>query len=368
MADAKPKDLFLLEGISHFCFNKDFTQCALSKKDNNIYIYQVTNINEPDKWVQLHVLKGHILYISGMDWCPATNRIVTCSYDKTALIWDYSSGKWTASNLNATSKLCYLFVNWNSRGDKFVAGTSEKKLFMGYFSKQADWWAARNIKAHKSSVVCARIDPTSLFILSGSTDMKIIVSSCYEPSIDDEFLGGMDKSTIPAFETKIFEFDCGSWVNTVNWNQSGTLCYAGAQNSNIYLIDPLQNKCDVLPLTHSAPTMIIPKGDDSIYVVGFDREIYLYQKEGDKWAMKKRITDDGSKGKTGATGISGVSGGGVAERLKAFGSAGVKKKQSLVFTTDQNENIHPTTINSLIFKDNKIITSDYAGFVKFWTS
>ena len=38
-ANQKPKDLFLLEGISLVAFNKDFTQVALSKKDNIIYIY-----------------------------------------------------------------------------------------------------------------------------------------------------------------------------------------------------------------------------------------------------------------------------------------------------------------------------------------
>ena len=34
----KPKDLFLLEGINIVSFNKDFTEVALYKKDNNIYI------------------------------------------------------------------------------------------------------------------------------------------------------------------------------------------------------------------------------------------------------------------------------------------------------------------------------------------
>ena len=45
-----------------------------------------------------------------------------------------------------------------------------------------------NIKSHKSSVVTCSIDPTSLFVLSGSTDLRIYVSSCYIPEIDDQFL------------------------------------------------------------------------------------------------------------------------------------------------------------------------------------
>ena len=40
----KPKDLFLLEGISCVAFNKDFKKVALSKKDNIIYIYSVPDL------------------------------------------------------------------------------------------------------------------------------------------------------------------------------------------------------------------------------------------------------------------------------------------------------------------------------------
>ena len=45
-----------------------------------------------------------------------------------------------------------------------------------------------NIKVHKSSVVCYAIDPTSLFVISGSTDLRVFVSSCYLPDIDDKHL------------------------------------------------------------------------------------------------------------------------------------------------------------------------------------
>ena len=58
--------------------------------------------------------------------------------------------------------------------------------------------------------------------------------------------------------------------------------------------------------------------------------------------------------------------GGVAAALKRFQNQGMKKKESLVVTTEQNENLHATNISSFTIKDNLIITSDLAGFVKFW--
>ena len=59
-------------------------------------------------WELLTILKSHYQYISGLDWYPETNRILSCSYDKTSFVWDLVDKKWTSSNVVATKKLGYL--------------------------------------------------------------------------------------------------------------------------------------------------------------------------------------------------------------------------------------------------------------------
>lgn len=54
----RPIDLLSFDGISAFCFNKDYTQCAVCHKDQNIIIYKVTSISESSKWQKLHTLKS----------------------------------------------------------------------------------------------------------------------------------------------------------------------------------------------------------------------------------------------------------------------------------------------------------------------
>ena len=49
-SNQKPQDLFLLDRISFFSFNKDFTKVALSKKDNLIYIYSVPKLMKTYTW------------------------------------------------------------------------------------------------------------------------------------------------------------------------------------------------------------------------------------------------------------------------------------------------------------------------------
>ena len=241
-SNQKPKDLFLLEGISLVAFNKDFTQVALSKKDNNIYIYSVPDIMKTDKWKLLYTLESHYQYISGLDWCPKTNRILSCSYDKTSFVWDFADNKWTPSNVVATTKLGYLCCKWNKRGDKFCEGTSAKQLFIGYFNKESNWWMGRNIKVHKSSVVSCEIDPTSLFVISGSTDLRVYVSSCYLPEIDDEFLNDQTRPLAQNFGTPIFEIKPNCWINSVAWLPSGDLGVVAGQDATISVIDYKEKK------------------------------------------------------------------------------------------------------------------------------
>ena len=98
-------------------------------------------------------------------------------------------------------------------------------------------WMGRNIKAHKSSVVTCEIDPTSLFVISGSTDLRIYVSSCYLPEVDDQFLDDQTKPLAQEFGTAIFEFKPNCWINSVAWLPSGELGVAAGQDATISVIN-----------------------------------------------------------------------------------------------------------------------------------
>ena len=368
LANQKPKDLFLLEGISLVAFNKDFTQVALSKKDNLIYIYSVPDLMKTDKWKLLYTLDSHYQYVSGLDWCHATNRILSCSYDKTSFVWEFKDNKWIPSNVVATTKLGYLCCKWNKRGDKFCEGTSEKKLFIGYFCKKNDkgdvvnWWMGKNIKAHKSSVVTCEIDPSSLFVLSGSTDLRIYVSSCYLPEIDDQFLNEQTKPLAQGFGQVIFEFKPNCWINSVAWLPSGSLGIVAGQDATISVINHQENTYDLIRCKHAPVTQIIPIDDKSFYAVCYDRNILLYEQKGDSWEIKKTITgkDTGdSKPKT-------TIGGNVSKSVAMFNQMGNIKKETLAVSTKSAAHLHKSLISSVNIKGKDMITTDLSGFVKYW--
>lgn len=364
VATQKPAGLFDLEGVSFLTFNKDFKKCALSKKDTQIYIYNVTDINKPDTWKLETKLDAHLQYISGLDWNHNSNEILSCSHDKTAFVWQFSGGKWSSTNVVApsTTELGYLCCKWNSRGDKFCAGTSAKQLFIGYFNPSTNWWHCVNIKAHKSSVCCCEIDPTSLFVISGSTDMRVYVSSCYMPEVDDKNLTDATRPLAQKIGTVIYEFRANAWVNSVAWNLSGTLGFASNQNATIAVIDKDKKETNLIKCKHSPANMIIPNGDDSFYAVCYDRNIYQYKLTGDKWDVAKKVTE----GDKAAAGKAEAKRGSVSDALKKFQNMGAQKKENLVVSTKADKHLHGAMISSVTIKGNDMVTTDVAGFIKYW--
>ena len=53
-----PKNLLSFEGISCISFNKDFSQCVISKKDKYLYIFDILSFNDIKDWKLVHTLKS----------------------------------------------------------------------------------------------------------------------------------------------------------------------------------------------------------------------------------------------------------------------------------------------------------------------
>lgn len=378
----KPKDLFLLEGISVITFNKDFTQVALSKKDHLIYIYKIENFQNPSSWKLLHTLNMHILYVSCLDWNPVTNKILSCSHDKTSYVWTYTDNEWTFENVVATTNLGYLSCYWNKRGDKFSECTGNKVL-IGYFSTESNWWMGIQLKEKKKdkggekekkapgggggsvTALCAKIDPTSLYCITGWTNNKVRICSCYIAATDEPY----KQNDVEDFGTIIYEFKMGSWVIDVNWSDDG-IAFACGQDATIAVIDFKNQKHDLIRCTHSPTTKIFPLNGSEFYSVAFDRNIRLYGKEGENWKVKNVVTSkkEAPKSSAPSSGVNAFTGrtGGVADALKIFNTGGLKKKESVKVNSNENENINPAVITGFAIKGDEIVSVDMAGFVKFW--
>ncbi len=80
-----------------------------------------------------------------------------------------------------------------------MASTGGKTVATGYYDPEIKMWNCSNSKSHKSSVTCARLDRSGLFVLSGSTDLKAVITSTYIEEVD----GKSSKENLPFEKVKI---------------------------------------------------------------------------------------------------------------------------------------------------------------------
>jgi actin related protein 2/3 complex subunit 1A/1B len=60
----------------------------------------------------------HDLVVSGIDWHPVTNRIVTCSHDRNAFVWNFdsASNSWKPTVVILRINRAAMDVKWSPDG------------------------------------------------------------------------------------------------------------------------------------------------------------------------------------------------------------------------------------------------------------
>lgn len=256
-------------------------------------------------------------------------------------------------------KVAVLDVKWGKKGNKFAAGTGSKLVCTGFWCSDSNWWQCKNMKEHKSSVNSVCLDNSGLFVISGSLDLHVIISSAFIDKIDEgeTSTNGLE---ISPHGTVLMNFSLGAWVNNVCWSPSNNFAFVATHDSIISVLNTKGNTKDSIYLNHSPASSIVSLSDTEILVISFDRHIYRYKLEGEEWKMIKAITKDEEKKDEGKK-----EGNSMADRMKMFTQSA--KKQSLQTGSSSNaKNIHKSQINSSVVSKDGLITSDFTGFIKIW--
>ena len=82
-----------VEPISTHAWSADGKNLAISHNNKQVKVYKEST--KPGKWEATATLDQHDLRVTGIDWAPKTNRIVTCSADRNAYVWNLQpDGTW----------------------------------------------------------------------------------------------------------------------------------------------------------------------------------------------------------------------------------------------------------------------------------
>ncbi|KAJ6250628.1 casein kinase ii subunit alpha-3 [Anaeramoeba flamelloides] len=256
--------------ISALAFNADNTKLALSPNNHELHIYNF----DGKEWKSEAVLKDHYQIITGIDWAPNTNRIVTCSQDRNAYVYENIDGKWKPTLVLLRINRAATCVKWSPQENKFAVGTGAKLVSICYFDEEGDWWVSKHIKKHRSSVISVSWHPNNILLATGSTDFKCRIFSAFIKGVDDP-------NETQALGELIAEYSAGAWVHNVDWSPSGDCLAFTCHNSSIGFM--YQNETQFLRIKDLPLVVGGWVGETSYIAGGYDRNPTLFQLKNDKW-------------------------------------------------------------------------------------
>ncbi|TKR77659.1 hypothetical protein L596_018587 [Steinernema carpocapsae] len=259
--------------INCHSWNKDRTQLAVSASSNEIYIFQWSG-----QWKQTHVLAEHDLPITGIDWAPESNRIVSCSQDKNAFVWTFENGTWKPALVLVRISKAATSVKWSPRENKFAVGSGSKLVSVCYYEKENDWWVAKQIKKPiRSTVTCIDWHPNNVLIGVGACDFKARVYSAYVKEVDDK-PGPNPWGTRLPFGNLLAELPSLGWVHNVSFSPSGLRLAWVAHDSSLSMVDANVNIDDISTLrTKFLPFNAVKwVSENSIIAAGHDCSPMLF--------------------------------------------------------------------------------------------
>jgi len=224
---------FGVEPITCHAWNKERTKIALSLNDNEVRIY---GRGAGGDWQQEHTLRGHDLRVTGVDWAPETNRIVTCSADRNAYVWCCEEGQWSPTLVLLRINRAATCVKWAPQENKFAVGSGARLISVCYFERENNWWVSKHIKRPiRSTISTLDWHPNNVLLAAGSSDFKVRVFSAWIKDVEP-------KPVATPWGTKMSLGQCmaefsnstggGGWVHSVSFSHSGNaVCWVGHDSS-----------------------------------------------------------------------------------------------------------------------------------------
>lgn len=262
---------FGIEPVFCHAWNADRSELAISPNNEEAKIYK--NVN--GEWQHVDTLKEHAQRITGIDWAPNTDRIVTCGADRNAYVWmrNANSGKWKPCLVILRFNRAATCVKWSPLENKFAVGSGARVISVCYFELENDWWVSKKIKKPlRSTVTCLDWHPNNVLIAAGSSDFAARVFSAYIKEVEEKPSSTIWGKKMP-FGNLLAEFMSGGngWVHSVSFSASGDKIAWVSHDSIISVVDASQSmtvsklKTDFLPFmtcTWINPRQIVAAGYD----------------------------------------------------------------------------------------------------------
>ena len=231
---------FGVEPISTHAWSSDGNHIAISLNDKDVQVMKKGG--SAGKWDNTATLNQHDLVVRGIDWAPKTNRIVTCSEDRNAYVWNLQDdGTWKQSLVLLRINRAATCVKWSPEENKFAVGSGARLISVCYFEEGMDWWVAKHIKKPiRSTITSIDWHPNNCLLAAGSSGFKVRVYSGYVKEVEEKPSGTPWGNKMP-FQAMMAEFNNspngGGWIHSVSFSGDGNRLAWVAHDSSISVAD-----------------------------------------------------------------------------------------------------------------------------------
>jgi actin related protein 2/3 complex, subunit 1A/1B len=347
---------WLADTITCHAWNADRTKLAVCPNNTEVRIYAKDGSGD---WIQEDSLNEHDKIVTGIDWAPKTNRIVTCGQDRNAYVWTFTNGVWKPVLVILRINRAATHVKWSPLEDKFAVASGSKAVSVCYFEEQNDWWVSKHIKRHESTVTDIAWHPNNILLASSSSDNTVKVVSAFIRETDKRPGPTAFGSKLP-FGAQLGEYLSAGWVHAVDWSPSGNRMVFVGHDSTVTFVDVTNGAPgDVQAIRVSElPFMSVRFVDENNAVAaGHSNYPVLFSNNGGTWAYVRNLDEQKAAGATKAAGARAA-----FQMFQSKVETGQESKTAEAITK------HKSTISCVQpVSANQVTTTGLDGRLVFWS-
>ncbi|EPX75122.1 ARP2/3 actin-organizing complex subunit Sop2 [Schizosaccharomyces octosporus yFS286] len=216
-------------------FNKERNEFVTTTATNQVEVYKQHGAD----WILNKRFSDHDKIVTCVDWSPVTNRIVTCSQDRNAYVYEKRpDGSWKQTLVLLRLTRAATFVRWSPKGDKFAVGSGARVVSVCYFEEENDWWVSKHLKRPlRSTILSLDWHPNNVLLAAGCADRKTYVLSAYIRDVDEKPEASVWGSRLP-FNTVCAEYPSNGWIHSVQFSPSGNALAYTSHDSSLSIVYP----------------------------------------------------------------------------------------------------------------------------------
>lgn len=332
--------------IYSHCFSKDRSLLAITC-DTDCLVYKFAGGSIAPQLVAK--LSDHDKTVTAVD-ISIHGRIVTCSQDRNAYVWEpLSDGSYKPTLVLLRINRAATSVSWAPSGYKFAVGSSARIIAVCYYEQENNWWVSKHIKKPiKSTVNCLSWHSNGVLLASGGTDGYMRVFSGFIKGLDskDAVSNSPWGDKFP-FGSLVNEWYQGSYIHDVEWRSNVEKVAYVAHDGSLSVVSS-QNQIQAVNAPEGLPYRSLAwLNDHEIVCGGYSCHPVLFTEGSSGWQFSKNLDKVGKQQV--AASISGE--GDEDDENPSFGMSALKKFKQLDLkgrvTADEQESAHENAIVEL---------------------